>query len=155
MDFDKFSAALVGKWQGNNQLYLNPPPAPPVSSSSALSISPVAGGNFLQLDYNWTFEGEEQTGVLLLGYSSEDDTATVAWADSFHMSARIMFCTGTAATDEAVKLHGTYSAPPGPEWGWRIEIQSVSEKELKIVMYNVSPEGSEDLAVQIDCARRS
>ncbi len=58
MDFDKFRDALVGKWQGSNQLYLNPPPAPPVSSPSALSISPVAGRNFLQLDYNWTFEGE-------------------------------------------------------------------------------------------------
>ena len=93
--------------------------------------------------------------MLLLGYSSQDDTATVAWADSFHMSARIMFCTGTAATDEAIKLHGTYAAPPGPDWGWRIEIQSVSATELKIVMYNVPPEGPEDLAVQIDCARRS
>lgn len=150
MNFKTFSDGLAGKWQGKNQLYLDPPPACPLSSPSTLSIRPVAGGNFLQLNYNWSYEGEEQTGVLLLGYSADDKNTTAAWADSFHMSGRVMFCTGTAADDNVVKLQGTYAAPPGPDWGWRIEIRSVSAKELRVVMHNVSPEGQEDLAVHID-----
>jgi hypothetical protein len=48
---------------------------------------------------------------------------------------------------------GSYAAPPGPDWGWRITIRSASPAEFQIVMHNISPDGQEDLAVQIDYAR--
>ena len=57
------------------------------------------------------------------------------------------------ATDGSAEFSGFYAAPPGPDWGWRIVIRSVSPNELTIVMHNISPEGQEDLAVQIDYAR--
>ena len=62
------------------------------------------------------------------------------------MSARIMFCT----TQHAMYLRGTYPIGDGLDWEWRIVIQSVSAQVLKAVIYDVSPEGPEDLAVQID-----
>lgn len=47
MQFEELKAALIGEWRGAKQLNLAPPPEPPVSSPSRLSISPVAGGSFL------------------------------------------------------------------------------------------------------------
>ena len=146
MKFDDFKRALIGEWRGTKQLYLEPPPTRAVSSSSRLFVKPVAGGSFLQFDYDWTYEGEEQAGLLLFG-CDEENAASAAWVDSFHMSTKIMSCAGRAA-DGSAELSGSYAAPPGPDWGWRITIRSVSPNELTI-----SPEGQEDLAVQIDYTR--
>ena len=151
MKFDDFKRPLIGEWRGTKQLYLEPPPTPPVSSPSKLFVKPVAGGSFLQFDYDWTYEGEEQAGLLLFGYD-EKNAASAAWVDSFHMSTTIMSCAGRAA-DGLADLSGSYAAPPGPDWGWRITIRSVSPNELAIAMHNISPEGQEDLAVQIDYTR--
>lgn len=151
MTVEALKPALIGEWVGTKQLYFSPPPAPAISSPSKLSIAPVAGGSFLQFDYDWTYEGETQNGVLLFGYD-EENAASAAWIDSFHMSSKIMSCTGTAA-DGSAALQGSYAAPPGPDWGWRIAIRTVSANELQMVMHNISPEGQEDLAVQIDYMR--
>ncbi len=150
MHFDELKAALTGDWRGTKQLYLEPPPAAPASSPSQLSAVPIAGGSFLRLDYDWTFEDEAQSGVLMLG-ADEENIASAAWVDSFHMSSKIMSCTGTVLAG-AMKLSGAYAAPPGPDWGWRIAVLSVSADAFQIVMHNISPEGQEDLAVQIDYA---
>ena len=153
MNFDTLRTALIGEWRGTKQLYLEPPPAAAVSSPTKLSVVPVAGANFLRFDYDWAFEGETQEGMLLLGVD-EENTASAAWIDSFHMSSKIMSCSGTASA-EAVELRGNYAAPPGPDWSWRITVRSASADAFAIVMHNISPEGQEDLAVQIDYARES
>ena len=153
MVFEEFKAAVIGEWRGTKQLYLAPPPEPAVSSPSRLSVSPIAGGSFLEFDYDWTYEDDAQSGVLLFGYD-EENAASAAWIDSFHMSTRIMSCTGTAV-DGAATLLGSYAVPSGPDWSWRITIRSISPTELQIVMHNLSPEGQEDLAVQIDYRRPS
>ena len=151
MDDKELKSALLGNWRGTKQLYMGPPPTPAIESPSRLSVAAVAGGSFLQLDYTWNFEGDEQTGVMLFGYD-DPGAATAAWIDSFHMSSKIMFCSGTAA-DGIATLRGSYEAPPGPDWGWRITIRSVSAHELQILMHNISPEGQDDLAVQADFTR--
>jgi hypothetical protein len=144
-------SALVGEWHGTKQLYLEPPPAAPKLSHAALTVTSIAGGNFLQFNYTWTFDDEQQTGVLLFGYDDEH-AASAAWVDSFHMSSKIFLCTGTVA-ECAAQMRGSYAAPPGPDWGWTIAIRSISATEFQILMHNISPEGQEDLAVQIDCKR--
>ena len=152
MRFEDWKKALIGQWQGTTRLYLEPPPAAGVVSESRLTVAPIAGGNFLQLNYDWSHESEAQSGVLIVGYE-EADAASAAWVDSFHMSARIMFCTGSVA-EGAATLTGSYAAPPGPDWGWRIALKLVAADELQIVMHNIWPEGKEDLAVQADYKRR-
>ncbi len=153
MHFDLMKTALTGEWRGTKQLYLEPPPAAAASSPSVLSVLPVAGGSFLQFNYDWAFEDETQSGMLLLG-ADEENAASAAWVDSFHMSKKIMSCTGTASAD-SIEVRGAYAAPPGPDWGWRIAIRSVAADAFQIVMHNISPEGQEDLAVQIDYTRKN
>lgn len=153
MKFEELKSTLIGDWQGTKLLYFSPPPDPPAATSPAkLAVTPVAGDSFLQFSYDWTYEGEQQTGVLLLS-CDEENAASAAWVDSFHMSSKILWCLGTVA-DGVPNVLGSYAAPPGPDWGWRIAIRSVSQNEMQIVMHNISPEGQEDLAVQADFARR-
>ena len=83
-------------------------------SPSKLFVKPVAGESFVQFDYDWSYEGEEQAGLLLFGYDDEN-VVSAAWVDSFHMSTKIMSCAGRAA-DGSADLSGSYAAPPGPDW---------------------------------------
>lgn len=152
MKFEELKSALIGEWQGTKLLYFSPPPdAPAATSPLKLNVAPVAGDSFLQFNYGWTYEGEQQTGVLLLS-CDEENAASAAWVDSFHMSSKILSCLGRFA-DGAVDVLGSYAAPPGPDWGWRMAIRTVSQNEMQIVMHNISPEGQEDLAVQADFTR--
>lgn len=57
----------------------------------------------------------------------------------------------------AVKLaggYGTYSATPGPDWGWRIDLIPEADGVLHMVMHNITPDGREVPAVDA-CYRRS
>jgi hypothetical protein len=52
-----------------------------------------------------------------------------------------------------LSVRGSYAAPPGPDWGWRIEI-TPDGRTLRIVMFNIWPDGSrEDLAAEASYTR--
>ena len=55
-----------------------------------------------------------------------------------------MNCTGSA-TDGTIALRGSYAAPPGPDWGWRIEIAT---EPLRIKHTNIFPGGEEGPAAE-------
>ena len=57
-------------------------------------------------------------------------------------------------TEGSVSIQGSYAAPPGPDWGWRILIEPRQADSFWMVMYNISPEGREALAVEATYARR-
>lgn len=64
-----------------------------------------------------------------------------------------MLSDGTVNDDGTVNVRGHYKVPDHPDWGWRTEIVP-GGNSLKIVMYNVSPEGNEELAVETDFSRK-
>jgi hypothetical protein len=144
---------LLGDWTGSNLLRLSWLTPSDYHSSSQLSVAPVAKGKFLSLTYTWSHEEVAQEGLILLGYDDKQEIATAAWVDSWHMSSKIMSCQGTIDAQGAIDLRGSYEAPPGPDWGWRIVITPKAGKELQMVMYNITPEGAEDLAVKADYKR--
>ena len=137
---------LFGNWNGTNSLWLSPD-EPARTSDSTLSISPAVKGKFVEVNYTWTESDHDQEGILLIGYESKRELTTAVWADSWHMGEKIMICQGTLTEDGAVDVRGHYQAPTGPDWGWRIVLQAV-ENELHFVMYNIWPNGKEDLAVK-------
>jgi hypothetical protein len=63
-----------------------------------------------------------------------------------------MVCTGLIDKYGLVDVLGSYSYPPGPDWGWRITL-SPGEDELEMRMFNIHPEGQEDLAVEASYRR--
>jgi len=74
--------------------------------------------------------------------------ATVAWIDSWHNGDRLMLCQGSLSVAGALSVKCSYSAPPGPDWGWRITLESPSNDAWRLVMHNITPQGDEQLAVE-------
>lgn len=153
MNLTELQDTLIGAWAGNNLLRLSWLTPPDHNSPSNLSVAQAAKGKFLTFTYTWSHEDIAQEGLLVLGYDTQQEVVTAAWVDSWHMSSKIMSCQGTIDQQGVIDLRGSYEAPPGPDWGWRIVITALSGKELQIVMYNCSPEGVEELAVQADYKR--
>jgi Protein of unknown function (DUF1579) len=153
MDLIELQDYLIGDWTGNNLLRTSWLTPPDHSSSSDLSITRVAKGRFLAFSYTWSHEDVPQEGLIVLGNDKEQNVATAAWVDSWHMSNKIWWCQGKIDEEGVIDLRGSYEAPPGPDWGWRIVITPASGKELSIVMYNCSPEGVEELAVRAEYKR--
>jgi hypothetical protein len=66
------------------------------------------------------------------------------------MSDKAMACSGPRPPGETVAVTGAYAAPPGPDWGWRIEVTPEVGRRLRLVMWNVWPAsvgGREELAM--------
>ncbi len=140
-------AATHGKWVGSSKLYL--PDDPLRASPSQAEVAPVARGKFLTISYDWSFEGEPQSGVILLGL--EGETASAIFIDSWHMGDKLMELRGTS-TQTGVSVLGHYSVEGSPEWGWRIAVDF--EPGLRVMMYNVIPEEGEVLGFELtDMAR--
>ena len=55
-----------------------------------------------------------------------------------------MTCLGTDS-DGTISIKGTYVAPPGPDWVWKIEI---TPSPFRSMHTNIYPEGKEELAAE-------
>ncbi len=133
--------ALVGHYEGTSQLFLDPT-APPDESPSKAELQRGAHGAFTTLRYTWSYKGKPQEGVLVVVHSDEEASpGNAAWTDSWHMTGKLMVCDLTAADDAALHVVGSYAAPPGPDWGWRVLVRAVPNGGLVLEMKNVSPEG--------------
>lgn len=137
---------LLGDWQGESQLWMNPS-EPPLTSPSTMRVSPVANGRFLTLNYTWAYEGQPQQGLLLVGDHNKDAIATASWVDAWHQSSKVMQCLGAVA-GEGFSVSGHYAAPPGPDWGWRLSVSATPDGGLLFEMHNVPPDGAPELAVR-------
>jgi hypothetical protein len=134
---------FTGSWKGTSRLYLEGGDGPALESPSDLSAE-IAIGNFLQLRYDWAYEGKQKQGLILFGNDAGKGTA--AWIDSFHTANRVMAYEGSAQ-DGVTNVKGSYSVGDGPDWHWRIHLE-LAGPELRLTMFNISPDGQEDLAVQ-------
>lgn len=152
MSVNEQLARLAGSWKGTNNLYLSREPASLAESDSTAEVSLKANGQFLGIDYKWSFEGRPQEGLLVIGGDKESDAAQLVWTDSWHMSHKFMVCDGRVNDHGVVDVKGYYQVPGHPDWGWRTKIFP-GGASFRLVMYNVSPDGDEDLAVETNFLR--
>ena len=139
-------AQLTGNWQGPNRLWLNP--AEPFEESHATAtVAPVAQGKFVTLLYTWEQGGHPADGLIVIGFNPSGGDVDVYWIDSWHMGANYMLLKGQTLAEGGIAVKGSYPAPDGPDWGWRIEIKP-GQNEFHMLMYNIMPLGDEMLAVQ-------
>lgn len=143
----------VGHWKATHRLWLSPDEAARESPATA-SITLVAQGQALLLRYTW-FEDTPQDGVLVFNHGPASTQVTAFWLDSWHMANQRMLCQGEAHTDGTVSVKGAYPAPPGPDWGWRILIEPQASDAWRMIMYNITPEGQELLAVEARFTRQA
>ena len=116
-------------------------------------ITPILDGRFVRMDYTWEYQGKPQAGSFLIGYEMEVEKVTAHWIDTWHMGDKVMACQGTVSNNGQISVLGSYAAPPGPDWGWRTIITPGEDQSLRLIMFNISPDGQEDLAVEADYTR--
>jgi hypothetical protein len=144
---------LVGEWKGSNRLHLGDwhPVKPIHDSDASATVRERIGGQFIEIAYRWEHEGNSCEGVLILGGDNKTDAVNAFWTDSWHMAHQVMFCSGTQIDGNA-SVKGSYKVEGHPEWGWRTEIIP-GDDEFKYNMYNISPEGEEFIAVEMELKR--
>lgn len=144
----------MGDWSGTNRLYLGDwkPEEPVHSSEATANVKKRVGDQFLEISYTWSYEGKSQEGILIFGGDNKADTVSAFWTDSWHLAHQTMLCSGAENVDGVVSLGGTYKVEGHPDWGWRTEVAAESGR-LVFKMFNVSPEGEESLAVEMDLRR--
>jgi hypothetical protein len=152
MGIDSKLADLVGDWQGTNQLHVPWMPEPLKKSDSRAIVRSKMNGQFLSIEYTWSFEGDPQEGILILGCDPKSDAVQAVWTDSWHSKDVLMLCNGNTVGDNKISVTGYYAVPENPDWGWRTEIIKGADS-FRYVMYNVSPEGEEQVAVETDFKR--
>jgi hypothetical protein len=144
--------ASAGPWQGRSTLQ-DPGRVEPETTPSTLTITPVLDGRFVRMDYTWSYRGTPQSGSLLVGHQKNAGALSVHWVDTWHNSDSVMALSGRSESASFLTVGGTYPAPPGPDWGWRIDLLPEQDGRVRIVMHNVSPEGQAYLAVEADYTR--
>lgn len=147
-------AGLTGNWTATNRLWLVPG-EPVHESETLLVVATAAQDRFLTFTYTWSFEGQPQEGMLLVGHDPDANVAKVVWVDAWHMQDDLLFCQGAVDHDGNLSASGHYPAPPGPDWGWQIDIRPISADAFQLLMYNITPEGESALAVRADYSRAS
>lgn len=140
-------SALAGEWKGTNRLNLSWMPDPVKESVSTAKVHRRINGQCVEIAYTWEYEGQPQEGLLILNGDPKSDQITAWWTDSWHSAHVLMSCKGTVGDDGHVNVMGHYSVPDHPDWGWRTEIIPDGDT-FKYLMFNVSPEGEEDWAVE-------
>ncbi len=145
-------AECVGKWKGTKRLYLSWETDPIRQSESELTVSLKGRGQFVSFEYTWSYEGEPQEGMILFGSDPKSTAAQSVWTDSWHSRDTLMVSNGNMNDDGSAEVKGYYKVEGYPEWGWRTLIVPENET-LKVIMYNVSPEGDEELAVEAEYQR--
>lgn len=152
MSVDQNLADLVGQWKGTNRLHASWMPDPLQKSKSTASVTAKMNGQFLSIEYTWSFEGKLQEGILIIGCDPRSDAVQAVWTDSWHSKDVLMLCNGSRDEDGKISVLGNYSVPEHPDWGWRTEITPGADS-FRYAMYNVSPEGAEEIAVETDFER--
>jgi Protein of unknown function (DUF1579) len=143
--------ACAGRWIGTSRLQ-DPHSNSPDESPSTATVTPVLDGRFVRLDYTWAYRGALQEGSCLIGFDAGDGEATAHWIDTWHMGDKLLASRGPLGGNGELNVRGSYAAPPGPDWGWRTII-SPGGNALRIVMFNITPDGQEELAVEAEYKR--
>jgi hypothetical protein len=137
----------VGEWSGSNRVWLSPG-APARESETSATIELAAGDGFALIKYAWQDEGTPQDGLLLVRIAPDASPPDMVWIDSWHTGGKFMDFPGEEGPDDRLSARGSYQAPPGPDWGWRVAISTEPNGTLRIQMDNITPDGQETLAVE-------
>jgi hypothetical protein len=144
----------VGQWSGSNKVWLSPD-APARESDVTASVGLAAGDGFAVITYDWQDEGKPQDGMLLIRVAPDGSPPDMVWIDSWHTGGKFMDFRGEELPDGRLSARGSYEAPPGPDWGWRIALSTDESGALKILMDNITPDGQEAPAVETLLTRTS
>ncbi len=146
---------MTGTWQATNHLWFMPGD-PAHESATTLVVEPAVGDFVTLLRYTWSHDGTPHEGVMLVR-DAADSPPDIIWLDDFHTERKFMSLGQGTRTDTVLTATGSYAAPPGPDWGWRVELHVElhveSDDALLVRHYNILPDGQEALAIEARYSR--
>lgn len=140
---------LVGEWKGTTKTWFDPSKLEdesPINGTMRLMLD----GRFIMHEYQSSFGDKPLSGIAIFGYDLNTQKFQCAWMDTFHNGTAIMFSKGNKG-DEGINVLGSYAyITPETEqhWGWRTQLEMISDSEMVITAYNISPEGQETKATE-------
>ncbi|MCT8334059.1 DUF1579 domain-containing protein [Leptospira sp. 85282-16] len=139
---------LLGHWSGKTKTWFEKDVLADESDAEA-TITSLLDGRFISIDYHSSLDGKPFVGKMILGFDIPYQRFTSSWIDSFHMGSQIMLSSGESK-GKGFSVLGSYGNPEYGDklWGWRTEIQFLSEKEFSLTAFNISPEGEEAKATE-------
>lgn len=144
---------FAGEWSGRNQLWMEPG-TPVHECETAACVVLVALGACAAIRYAWEQGGQPHEGLLVVRNATTVGAEDMVWVDSFHTGGQFMRFRGEADETGRIAALGSYPAPEGPDWGWRIVLGSDGPDELHLLMSNITPDGAVYPAVEARYARR-
>jgi len=151
MKFDAFKRALIGEWREQSCSISNRRRHLPLFPLEIVRQA-RGGGSFLQFDYDWTYKGAEQSGVLLFVATRRTPPAPLGRFLSYELQNHVVHrnrCRRIGRTERFL----CSAARTGLGLAHKNPLRS--QNEFTIVMHNISPEAQEDLAVEIDYTRNA
>ncbi|TGL44356.1 DUF1579 domain-containing protein [Leptospira perdikensis] len=147
--------SLIGNWNGKTKTWFEKDVLAD-ESPAEVTITSLFGGRFISLDYQSSLEGKPFVGKMVIGFDIPYQRFTSSWIDSFHMGTQIMLSSGESKGN-GFFMNGSYGNPEYGEklWGWRTEIQFISNDEFSLTAFNISPEGEEAKATETFYKRKT
>ena len=143
-------SVLIGNWRGVNRLHMPWNAQDPLHESQATAeVRTRSGGQILEIAYTWNYEDTLREGVLQICCEGKGSAVTASWTDSWHLAHQLMHCEGLETENGGISVTGAYKVAEHPDWGWRTEIVPGSDS-FRYLMFNISPRGEEDLAVEME-----
>ena len=140
---------LAGEWEGITKIWFEP--------DKLADESPIRGtmrlildGRFILHEYKGSLSDKPFEGIAIYGYHLDLKKFQCSWIDSFHNGTAIMFSEGKKGTTDFTMVGSYAYVTPEIEqhWGWRTNIEIISDDEVMITAYNISPEGQDDKATE-------
>ena len=145
---------LVGNWKGTTKTWFDP--------SKLEDESPITGtmrlildGRFIMHEYQSSFGDQSLSGIAIYGFDLNTQKFQCAWMDTFHNGTAIMFSKGNKG-EEGINVLGSYAyitTEIEQHWGWRTQLDIISDSEIVITAYNISPEGQETKATETNYSK--
>ncbi len=147
-------AGFVGGWKGRVRTIMDPE-APPLESPWEGEVTPLLGGRFVRVTYRSSAQDVPTAGELTFAFEAGEKLWRLSWIDSFHTGTAILTSvSGPSPGEGPISARATWFAAEGqPHWGWRTEVFDPEGEAWIIRMYNVSPEGAEQLGVEFALTR--
>lgn len=128
-----------GTFTGTNRLWFEPG-TPAHVSDGTLTVSAD------RVAVRWAFKDEPKEGQVVL--RGPAPACRGDFTDTFHAATTLVL--NGRQDGSSVLLYTTYPAGEGlPDWGWRIVMDWCAPDQFSLRMFNVLPDGTEALAVDL------
>lgn len=148
-------ASFLGKWTGTSRTHMEPG-TPVLSAPHNAHIFPVLKTRTIGHTYSTKVKGKAAQGSVTIGKDLATHKLTLTWVNTFHTHGDVMqFAQDANVVKKGFSVSGKWSMAPGQDlYGWRITYRLAKPDRLEIKHYFVMPDGKEQLAIDIQLAKK-